>query len=287
MPPDPFNDLDPDQTVSVLPRYLAGPGTLDLHTVWPFPFDDGWHLHPADEGMVFASSPCARLWTRFVPEPDKRNKGTWTISANRVPFGQLTWQINFDATTPVELLHDVHAELLDLSSDQERLFEDVTAHYEAYWPLFAPGWSHHVKTDGTLTFLAPDGLGSVSHQYATTGSDEPIWQAGGGHPTEPHWTASFARHAYHTRRGLHRIADLHRATTPRREEHPLPDPQSPLRPVYDSQAAARPFADRPAACGPGGWPDPMTSPHLIKEPSFSCMFVSFVAPSGPLPSPLR
>ncbi|WP_330434529.1 DUF317 domain-containing protein [Streptomyces sp. NBC_00825] len=192
MPPDPFNDLDPDQTVSVLPRYLAGPGTLDLHTVWPFPFDDGWHLHPADEGMVFASSPCARLWTRFVPEPDKRNKGTWTISANRVPFGQLTWQINFDATTPVELLHDVHAELLDLSSDQERLFEDVTAHYEAYWPLFAPGWSHHVKTDGTLTFLAPDGLGSVSHQYATTGSDEPIWQAGGGHPTEPHWTASFS-----------------------------------------------------------------------------------------------
>lgn len=184
MPPDPFIDLDPDQTVSVLPRYLAGPGTLDLHTVWPFPFDDGWHLHPADEGMVFASSPCARLWTRFVPEPDKRNKGTWTISANRVPFGQLAWQINFDATTPVELLHDVHAELLDLSSDQERLFEGVTAHYEAYWPLFAPGWSHHVKTDGTLTFLAPDGLGSVSHQYATTGSDEPIWQAWGGHPTE-------------------------------------------------------------------------------------------------------
>ncbi|WP_405392602.1 DUF317 domain-containing protein [Streptomyces sp. NBC_01102] len=86
----------------------------DLHTIWPFPFDDGWHLHPADEGLVFASSPCARLWTRFAPAPERQGKGTWTIGANRVPFGTRAWEISFDATTPAEVLHDVHAELLDL-----------------------------------------------------------------------------------------------------------------------------------------------------------------------------
>ncbi|MEW2550344.1 DUF317 domain-containing protein [Streptomyces zhihengii] len=191
---DPFKDLAPDQTVMVLPRHLAGPGTTDPLMVWPFPFDDGWHLHTTDEGMVFASSPCVRMWTRFAPEPEKRGKGTWTISASHVPFGPSAWEITFDATTPVEILHDVHTELLDLylesrHSDQNHLFDDPTAPHEAYTMLLACGWSHSVKTDGTQTFLAPDGLGGVQHRYATTGSDGPTWRAWGGYPSEPHWQA--------------------------------------------------------------------------------------------------
>ncbi|MFE1405481.1 DUF317 domain-containing protein [Streptomyces sp. NPDC058770] len=192
MSPDPFNALNPDQTVRVLPRHLAGPGALDLHTAWPFPFDDDWHLHPADKGKVFAISPCARLWTLFVPEPDKRNKGTWTIGVSRVPFGHLAWQIPFDATTPVELLHDVHAELLDLYSDRDRLFEDETAPHEGYALLLGRGWSHDVKTDGTQTFLAPEGLGGVRHRYAISGSSGPAWRAWGGYLSEPHWQAHFS-----------------------------------------------------------------------------------------------
>ncbi len=198
MSSDPFTDLDPAQTVKVLPRHLAGPGATDLPAVWPFPFEDGWHLHPADEGLVFSSSSCARLWTRFAPEPEKRGRGTWTIGAQCVPFGPTTWQITFDATTPVELLHDVHTELLDLYledrySNHDRLFEDdEMAPYEAYAPLLARGWSHDVKTDGTQTFLAPEGLGGVRHRYATSGFDGPIWRAWGGYPSEPHWKAHFS-----------------------------------------------------------------------------------------------
>ncbi|MFD5111724.1 DUF317 domain-containing protein [Streptomyces sp. NPDC058391] len=189
---DPFKNLDPAQTVKVLPRHLAGPGPVDLRTVWPFPFDEDWSLHQPEVGTAYATSPCLRLWTGFVPEPEKRGKGTWTIGANRVPFGQTTWQITFDATTPVELLNDVHAELLDLYlddrySDQDLLFEDTTAPHEAYAPLFARGWSHDVKTDGTQNFLAPEGLGGVRHRYATSGSDGPTWTAWGGYPSEPYW----------------------------------------------------------------------------------------------------
>ncbi|MEU2131804.1 DUF317 domain-containing protein [Streptomyces sp. NPDC018352] len=140
---------------------------------------------------MFASSPCARLWTRFAPEPEKWAKGTWTIGANRVPFGPRAWQITFDATTPVELLRDVHTELLDLYH-QDQLFEDATAPHEVYTPLLARGWSHSIKTDGTQTFHAPDGEGNVQHRYtAPTGSD-PIWRAWAGYSREPLWQARFS-----------------------------------------------------------------------------------------------
>ncbi|MFF8918264.1 DUF317 domain-containing protein [Streptomyces sp. NPDC015032] len=188
MPPDLLNGLDPDQTVKVLPRRLAGPGALDLHMVRPFPFDDGWHLHPADAGMLFASSPCARLWTRFAPEPEKRGKGTWTIGASRVPFGELTWQIVFDATTPVELLHDLHAELLDLYSDQDRLFDGATEPYEGYALLLDRGWNHNVKTNYPQSLLAPDLPGGV-HQYANKATGRPEW---GGDIWEPDWSAELS-----------------------------------------------------------------------------------------------
>lgn len=197
MSPDPFQNLDPTRTVKVLPRHLAGPGPVDLHTAWPFPSDGDWALHQPEGGTAYATSPCLRLWTSFTPEPEKRGKGTWTIGANRAPFGQTVWHITFDATTPGELLHDVHAELLDLhredrNSDQDRLFEDATPPYEAYAPLLARGWSHDVKTEGTQTFLAPDGLGGVRHRYAISDSDGPAWRAWGGYPSEPHWQAHFS-----------------------------------------------------------------------------------------------
>ncbi|MFF5719305.1 DUF317 domain-containing protein [Streptomyces buecherae] len=146
---------------------------------------------------MFASSPCARLWTRFAPEPECRSKGTWTIGANLVPFGPRTWQITFDATTPAEVLHDVHTELLDLYledhySDHDHLFEDATAPHEAYAPLLTRGWSHTVKTDGTQTFLAPDELGGVRHRYAITDPQDATWRAWGGMPNQPHWQARFS-----------------------------------------------------------------------------------------------
>lgn len=129
---DPFEDLDPAQIVKVLPRHLAGPGPADVRTAWPFPLDDDWELLQSDGGVAYATSPCLRLWGHFVPEPDTRGEGAWTTGLNRVPFGQTAWQITFDAATPVELLHDVHAELLDLYlddaySDREWLSQDGTA----------------------------------------------------------------------------------------------------------------------------------------------------------------
>ncbi|MFE4059941.1 DUF317 domain-containing protein [Streptomyces sp. NPDC059096] len=179
---------------------MAGPGPTSPSAAWPFPFDEDWTLHQPEQGTSFAISPCTRLWTGFDPDPDHVRDGTWRIGASRhggLPFGPVTWQVTFDATTPVELLHDVHADLLDLyhedlHSDRDWLFEDVTAPHDAYVALFDSGWSHHVNTDGTQTFLSPDGLAGVRHQYATTGSNEPHWRVWGGHLSEPLWQAHFS-----------------------------------------------------------------------------------------------
>ena len=180
----PFEDLDAAQTVQVLPRHLAGPGTVDPRTAWAFPYDEGWPFARTDEGTAAAFSPCLRLQTTYDPQPDKPGKGTWTVSAHRAPFTPPAWRITFDATTPVELLHDVHIELLDLyledrHSDHDRLFQDETAPHEAYVPLLTRGWSHDVKTDGTQTFLTPEGLGGLRHRYAISGSSGPAWRAWG------------------------------------------------------------------------------------------------------------
>ncbi|MEV8426473.1 DUF317 domain-containing protein [Streptomyces niveus] len=195
----PSDSLDPVQTVNALPRHLVGPGTSDPRTAWPFPFDEDWTLHQSENGTVFAVSPCLRLWTSLLPEPGTSRLGTWTIAATRVPFGPRDWQITFDATTPVELLHDVHAELLDLyledlNSEQDHLYAhgDTTPAYEAYAPLFAQGWGHSVETDGTQTFLSWDGLAGVRHRYAITDSDGLAWRAWGGHLSEPLWQAHFS-----------------------------------------------------------------------------------------------
>ncbi|WP_329295749.1 DUF317 domain-containing protein [Streptomyces pseudovenezuelae] len=187
----PFENLDPAQTVKVLPRHLAGPGAVDPRTAWAFPFDEGWPFAQTDAGTAAAFSPCLRLQTTYDPQPDEPGKGTWTISAHRAPFTPPAWRITFDATTPVELLHDVHTELLDLyledrHSDQDRLFQDETAPHEAYAPLLARGWSHAVKTDGTQSFLTPEGLGGVRHRYAINASSGAAWRAWGGYLSEPH-----------------------------------------------------------------------------------------------------
>ncbi|MGW4345288.1 DUF317 domain-containing protein [Streptomyces sp. NPDC004690] len=198
MPPDPFTDLDPDQTVRVLPRHLAGAGPAHIDTVWPFPFDEDWTLRQSDEGTAYATSPCLRLWTRLTPRPEKPGQGRWTIGANRVPFGRPDWQVTFDATTPAELLHDVHCELGNLyledrHSSRDWLFEDLSPSYEAYAPLLACGWSHYVKTDGTQDFVSPEGLGGVRHRYVSDGPNRSIWRVWAGYAGAPYWQAYFSR----------------------------------------------------------------------------------------------
>ncbi|EOY45676.1 DUF317 domain-containing protein [Streptomyces anthocyanicus] len=193
----PLESLDPAQSVQALPRHLAGPGSVDPRTVWAFPIEEGWTFAQTEAGTATAFSPCLRLQTTFDPQPDKPGKGTWTVNAHRAPFTPPFWRITFDATTPAEILHDVHSELLDLylqdgDSAQKRLFQDGTPPYEAYALLLTRGWSHGVKTDGTQTFLTPEGLGGVRHRYATGASSEPSWRAWGGYPSEPHWTARFS-----------------------------------------------------------------------------------------------
>lgn len=120
-----------------------------------------------------------------------RGKGTWITDAHRVPFTEPTWRMAFDTTTPVELLRDAHIGLLDLHH-RDRLFDDGTALHEAYTQLLASGWSHYVKTDGTQTFLTPDGLGGLDHCYAINASSTLAWRAWGGNPSEPHWRARFS-----------------------------------------------------------------------------------------------
>jgi len=191
----PFDRLDPAQTVQVLPRYLAGPGIIDPRTVWPFPYDQGWPFAQTSHGAAVAFSPCLRLQTTYDPQPDTRGEGTWSVTAHRAPFTPPDWRITFDATTPVELIHDVHTELLDLyfddvaAGDGDRLFEDDTPSHEVYAPLLARGWSHTVKTNGIQTFLTPDGLGGVRHCYAATPSSTSAWTAWGGLVSGPYWTA--------------------------------------------------------------------------------------------------
>lgn len=251
----------PAQTVKVLPRHLAGPGPASPRAAWPFPFDEDWTPHQSEEGAAFAISPCTLLWTSLVPEPNDPRKGKWITAANR-PSGQEAWQITFDATTPVELLHDIHADLLDLylgdrHSDQDRLYGDGTAPYEAYALLFGCGWSHDVRTDGTLIFLAPEGLGAAPvrhHRIRRTDLEGP-----GRIPERATVAGAFlVRDAHHTRRGLHRLADLHRAGAPHHKGSPLPHPPPHQHRDSDRQPAARLLTRRPASCAPR--PDPMTSP---------------------------
>ncbi|MER6271685.1 DUF317 domain-containing protein [Streptomyces sp900105755] len=86
--------------MQVLPRHLAGPGTVDPRTAWAFPYDEGWPFAQTDDGTDAAFSPCLRLQTTYDPQPDQRGQGTWTVSAHRAPFTPPAWRITFDAATP-------------------------------------------------------------------------------------------------------------------------------------------------------------------------------------------
>ncbi|MFF9785098.1 DUF317 domain-containing protein [Streptomyces nigrescens] len=199
MSSDPFANLDPDQAVEVLPRYLAGAGPTDLRTTWPFPFDGDWSLHQPEDRPAIAASPCLRLRTSHLIHSTRPGEyGEWITTAHRDPFGPATWQITFSPNTPLEFLHDVHTELLDVYLEDPHigrkwLFEeDSTAPHEAYAPLLGRGWSHSVKTNGTQFFESPDGFGGVSHQYATTDTQVPAWTAFGGFQKGHTWGVSFS-----------------------------------------------------------------------------------------------
>ncbi|MEU5083766.1 MULTISPECIES: DUF317 domain-containing protein [Streptomyces] len=199
--PNLFETLGPDATVCVLPRYLAGSGPPDLRTAWPFPFDEDWTLHQPEEGTAVASSPCLRLRAGYVTAPGSPGRAQWITAAHKDPFGPATWQITFDSSTPVELVHDAHAALLDLyregrDSFSNALFRYSLTQYGAYAPLLARGWSHVVDTGGTQFFTAPDDACGLEHSYAPSSppeSPDPVWKAWGGHWENPHWTAQFTR----------------------------------------------------------------------------------------------
>ncbi|MFF4285669.1 DUF317 domain-containing protein [Streptomyces sp. NPDC001633] len=199
MSSDPFADRDPEQTVVVLPRHLAGAGPADLRTTWPFPFDKDWSLHQPEDGNAIAASPCLRLRTsRFEYGARPGEYGEWIATGHRDPFGPPTWEITFSPNTPLEFLRDVHTELLDLYLEDPRigrkwlLGEDCTAPHEVYAPLLVRGWSHRVKTDGTQLFRSPNALATVKHQYATTDTQAPAWTARGGPSHTPTWSAEFS-----------------------------------------------------------------------------------------------
>jgi hypothetical protein len=54
----PFENLDPAQTVQVLLRHLAGPGTVDPRTAWAFSYDEGCPFAQTDYDTAAAFSPC-------------------------------------------------------------------------------------------------------------------------------------------------------------------------------------------------------------------------------------
>ncbi|MFE9905079.1 DUF317 domain-containing protein [Streptomyces achromogenes] len=148
-----------------------------------------------------ASSPCLRLRAGYVTAPGNPGRAQWITAAHKDPFGPATWQITFDSSTPVELVHDAHAALLDLhlegrDSFSDPLFRYSLTQYDAYAPLLTRGWSHVVDTGGTQFFTAPDDACGLEYSYALPRHRNPPTRSGKpgeatGRP--PHWTAQFTR----------------------------------------------------------------------------------------------
>ncbi|WP_406220700.1 DUF317 domain-containing protein [Streptomyces decoyicus] len=184
--------------VEILPRHLAGAGSTDLRTAWPFPFDEDWSLHQPEDRPTIAASPCLRLRASHLIHSTRPGAyGRWITTAHRDPFGPPTWQITFGPDTPLEFLHDVHTELLDLyledpRAGQEWLFENNAAPHEAYAPLLVRGWSHRVEISGSQFFTSPSALAGVQHLYATTDSTVPTWTTWGGDASAPTWRGEFS-----------------------------------------------------------------------------------------------
>ncbi|WP_329025821.1 DUF317 domain-containing protein [Streptomyces sp. NBC_00690] len=174
-----------------MPRYLAGPGSADFQSAWPFPFEEGWSLHRPDEGHRIASSPCLRVQTGFLPNLGSPSRGTWTTTAQK-PFGQPEWRATFTGATPLEVLRDFHTELLSLYLE-DYLLDDSTPAVEGYLSLLAEGWSHSVWREGKQEFCSKDNLAVLRHWYA--GAAQGSWAFHAGFPDRPSerfvWKATF------------------------------------------------------------------------------------------------
>ncbi|MFF8958663.1 DUF317 domain-containing protein [Streptomyces sp. NPDC014894] len=177
-----------------MPRYLAGPGSADFQTAWPFPFEEGWSLHRPDAGHRIASSPCLRVQTGFLPDPDNPSSGTWTTALQK-PFGQPQWRATFTGAAPLELLRDFHTELLSLYLADEDNVEDYlldadTPALVGYMPLLMEDWSHTVRKDGKQVFHSPDNVAALWHWYTERPQGSWVFQA--GIPDQPPvWKATF------------------------------------------------------------------------------------------------
>ncbi|MFF4031641.1 DUF317 domain-containing protein [Streptomyces sviceus] len=193
----PLDDHDDHDVVEVLPRHLAGPGIHELVDVWPFPFDQGWTLHHSGDGPAIVISPGMRLLAGHVPSEDHVRGGEWLIAAHKDPFRPATWTATLGASTPVELVRDLYAEVLALCEadrwgERNLLRPDDVRPQDVYLPLLTAGWQHTVKTDGVQYFRSPDGYGALQHAYVHKNVAAPRWSAWGGPPDHPLWKATFS-----------------------------------------------------------------------------------------------
>jgi len=193
----PLDDLDDHDVVEILPRHLAGLGIHELVDVWPFPFDQGWTLHHSRDGPAIVISPGMRLLAGHVSSEDHVRGGEWLVAAHKDPFRPATWTATLDASTPVELVRDLYAEVLALCEADRRgernlLRPDDVRPQDVYLPLLTAGWQHTVKTDGVQYFRSPDGYGVLQHAYVRKNVAAPVWSASGGPPDHPLWKATFS-----------------------------------------------------------------------------------------------
>ncbi|WUH90337.1 DUF317 domain-containing protein [Streptomyces sp. NBC_00433] len=189
-PSGPVSGADPDRVVEVLPRYLAGRGTCDLATVWPFPADQGWTVHAPHLGQRIATSSCQRVRCG-------NNEGRpWVVEARRDPFAAPAWGVTFAWDTPTELLAAFHAQLLRSYGSADRPLESFLVDHahpvQAYLPLLITGWKHEISTSGWQTFTSPDGLATVRHRYAPeTDEKADAWTVFVGERGLSLWSATF------------------------------------------------------------------------------------------------
>ncbi|MFF1297169.1 MULTISPECIES: DUF317 domain-containing protein [unclassified Streptomyces] len=119
--------------------------------------------------------------------------GEWLVAAHKDPFRPATWTATLDASTPVELVRDLYAEVLalceaDRRGERNRLRPGNVRPQDVYLPLLTAGWQHTVKTDGVQYFRSPDGYGVLQHAYVHKNVSAPVWSAWGGAPDHPLWS---------------------------------------------------------------------------------------------------
>jgi hypothetical protein len=189
-PSGPADESNPDRVVEVLPRYLAGRGSYDLASVWPFPADQGWTVHALPLGQRIATSPCQRV------RCGNNERQPWVVEARRDPFAAPAWGATFDWGAPNELLAGFHAQLLRSYGRADRPLEsflmDHARPVQVYLPLLAADWNHEISTGGWQTFTSPDGLATLRHHYAS-GLDKKAdaWTMFVGERGLPLWGATF------------------------------------------------------------------------------------------------